>query len=102
LRFASGQEEAPLHPINLNTANPEQLQEVPGIGPATADKILKMRKPYGPFQSVDDLRAIKGFGPKRFKKCPNTSQLENLGQKATQKAPRKIKCRRQAIDVIPI
>ena len=58
----------PLHPINLNTANSEQLQEVPGIGPATADKILKMRKSYGPFKSVDDLRAIKGIGPKRLEK----------------------------------
>jgi len=34
----------PLHPINLNTASSTQLQEVPGIGPAMADKILKMRK----------------------------------------------------------
>ncbi|HLK05797.1 MAG TPA: helix-hairpin-helix domain-containing protein [Candidatus Acidoferrum sp.] len=58
----------PLHPINLNTATSEQLQEVPGIGPATADKILKMRKSYGAFQSVDDLRAIKGIGPKRIEK----------------------------------
>lgn len=58
----------PLHPINLNTANAQQLQEVPGIGPATADKILKMRKSYGPFKSVDDLRAIKGIGPKRLEK----------------------------------
>jgi comEA protein len=58
----------PLHPINLNTANSEQLQEVPGIGPATADKILKMRKSYGAFKSVDDLRAIKGIGPKRLEK----------------------------------
>ncbi|HLZ13791.1 MAG TPA: helix-hairpin-helix domain-containing protein [Candidatus Acidoferrum sp.] len=58
----------PLHPINLNTATSEQLQEVPGIGPATADKILKMRKSYGTFQSVDDLRAIKGIGPKRLEK----------------------------------
>ncbi len=58
----------PLHPINLNTANSDQLQEVPGIGPATADKILKMRKSYGAFKSVDDLRAIKGIGPKRLEK----------------------------------
>jgi|SRR5579859_6655571 len=58
----------PLHPINLNTANSQQLQEVPGIGPATADKILKMRKSYGPFKSVDDLRAIKGIGPKRLER----------------------------------
>ncbi|MGB2590354.1 MAG: helix-hairpin-helix domain-containing protein [Candidatus Acidiferrum sp.] len=58
----------PAAPINLNTANAEQLQEVPGIGPATAEKILQMRKSYGPFKSVDDLRAIRGIGPKRIEK----------------------------------
>jgi competence ComEA-like helix-hairpin-helix protein len=58
----------PLHPVNLNTATGAELQQVPGIGPATADKILKMRKSYGPFKSVDDLRAIKGIGPKRMEK----------------------------------
>jgi len=58
----------PEQPINLNTATAAQLQEVPGIGPATADKILKMRKSYGAFKSVDDLRAIKGIGPKRLEK----------------------------------
>ena len=58
----------PLHPVNLNTANSEQLQEVPGIGPATADKILQARKSYGTFKSVDDLEAIKGIGPKRLDK----------------------------------
>jgi competence protein ComEA len=45
-----------------------ELQQVPGIGPPTADKILKMRKSYDPFKSVDDLRAIKGIGPKRMEK----------------------------------
>lgn len=58
----------PLHPINLNAATAAELQQVPGIGPSTADKILKMRKAYGPFKSVDDLRAIKGIGPKRLEK----------------------------------
>ena len=45
----------PLHPVNLNTATSEELQEVPGIGPATAEKILQARKSYGAFKSVDDL-----------------------------------------------
>jgi len=58
----------PTQPVNLNIATSEQLQLVPGIGPATADKILKMRKSYGPFKSVDDLLAIRGLGPKRLEK----------------------------------
>ena len=66
--FSEAKKKPPLHPINLNTASSTELQEVPGIGPVTADKILKMRKSYGPFKSVDDLRAIKGIGPKRLEK----------------------------------
>jgi competence protein ComEA len=58
----------PLAPININTATSEELQQVPGIGPATAEKILQMRKSYGLFKSVDDLRAIRGIGPKRLEK----------------------------------
>lgn len=58
----------PAAPVNLNTADSEQLQLVPGIGPATADKILQMRKAYGAFKSVDDLLAIRGIGPKRLEK----------------------------------
>ena len=58
----------PAAPVNLNTATSEQLQLVPGIGPVTAAKILQMRKAYGPFKSVDDLRAIRGVGPKRLEK----------------------------------
>ena len=64
----SATKKPPLHPINLNTASAAELQQVPGIGPATAEKILKMRKSYGPFKKVDDLRAIKGIGPKRLEK----------------------------------
>ena len=58
----------PAAPVNLNTATSEELQTVPGIGPATAEKILLMRKNYGAFKSVDDLLAIKGLGPKRLEK----------------------------------
>jgi len=58
----------PAHPVNLNTATSAELQLVPGIGPATADRILEMRKSYGAFKSVDDLLAIKGIGAKRLDK----------------------------------
>ncbi len=58
----------PLKPININTANSEELQQVPGIGPATAEKILQMRKSYGAFKSVDDLLSIRGIGKKRLEK----------------------------------
>src|SRR5260370_21772277 len=58
----------PAKPVNINTATSEELQLVPGIGPATAEKILQMRKSYGAFKSVDDLLAIRGLGPKRLEK----------------------------------
>jgi competence ComEA-like helix-hairpin-helix protein len=58
----------PLKPVNINTASSEELQQVPGIGPVTAEKILQMRKSYGAFKSVDDLLAVKGLGKKRLEK----------------------------------
>jgi competence ComEA-like helix-hairpin-helix protein len=58
----------PAHPININTASSADLQQVPGIGPSTAQKILDTRKSYGAFKTVDDLLAIKGIGPKKLEK----------------------------------
>jgi comEA protein len=58
----------PLKPVNINSATSEELQQVPGIGPVTADKILQMRKSYGVFKSADDLLAVKGLGKKRLEK----------------------------------
>jgi competence protein ComEA len=53
-------------PISLNTATADQLDELDGIGPATAEKILEWRKEHGGFRSLDDLKQISGIGPKRF------------------------------------
>lgn len=53
-------------PISLNTATPEQLDELEGIGPTTAQKILDWRTQHGGFRSVEDLKQIGGIGPKRF------------------------------------
>jgi competence ComEA-like helix-hairpin-helix protein len=65
------------------------LQQVPGIGPSTADKILEMRKSYGAFKSVDDLLAIKGIGPKRLEKMRKYLTVGKLPQtkKPTTNAP---------------
>jgi competence protein ComEA len=53
-------------PISLNTATVEQLDQLEGIGPTTAQKILDWRRQHGGFRSVDDLQQISGIGPKRF------------------------------------
>jgi competence ComEA-like helix-hairpin-helix protein len=67
--FASASAEAPLlHPINLNSASSAELYQVPGIGAATAEKILQLRKSYGAFKSVEDLLAVRGSGRKRLEK----------------------------------
>jgi competence protein ComEA len=53
-------------PVHLNTASPELLDELPGVGPVTAQKILDWRQKHGAFTSVDDLDAIPGIGPARL------------------------------------
>jgi competence ComEA-like helix-hairpin-helix protein len=65
---ALAKKKPPAKPVNINTANSAELQQVPGIGPATAEKILQMRKSYGAFKSVNDLLSIRGLGPKRLEK----------------------------------
>jgi competence protein ComEA len=57
---------APSAPISLNTATADQLDELDGVGPATAQKILEFRQEHGGFRSVDDLKQISGIGPKKF------------------------------------
>lgn len=86
-QFSEAKKKPPDHPINLNTASAAQLQEVPGIGPVTAEKILKMRKSYGPFKSVDDLRAIKGIGPKRLEKMRKYLTIGKTPQSKSKATP---------------
>jgi competence protein ComEA len=53
-------------PINLNTATREELDLLPGVGPATADRILAYRKERGPFLRPEDLMNVRGIGEKKF------------------------------------
>lgn len=52
--------------LNLNTATAEQLEELPGIGPALAEAIIAERERRGGFRNVLELRDVRGIGEKRF------------------------------------
>lgn len=54
--------------LNLNTASEEQLLKLPSVGPAKAERIVAWRKKNGGFKRVADLRHVKGFGYKSFKR----------------------------------
>jgi competence protein ComEA len=56
----------PAIPLNLNTATLEQLDELDGIGPATAQQILDFREAQGGFGSVEELAQVPGIGDKRL------------------------------------
>lgn len=49
--------------MNLNSADSAELQTLPGIGPAMAERILAHRDEHGPFGRVEELRAVSGIGP---------------------------------------
>jgi competence protein ComEA len=53
-------------PIDLNSATAEQLESLPGVGPATAAAIVDDRDRNGPFAAVDDLERVPGIGPAKL------------------------------------
>lgn len=57
---------APQGPVDLNTATVDQLDALPGIGPATAAAIVAFRQANGPFSRVDDLGKVRGIGPAKL------------------------------------
>ena len=54
--------------LNLNLATEDQLMLLPKVGPAKAERIVAWRKKNGGFKRVADLRRVKGFGYKTFKR----------------------------------
>jgi comEA protein len=52
--------------VNLNNADAATLTTLPGVGPATAEKIITDRQKNGPFSAPEDLMRVSGIGPKKF------------------------------------
>ncbi|HEY4691192.1 MAG TPA: helix-hairpin-helix domain-containing protein [Anaerolineae bacterium] len=55
-------------PIDINTATVEQLDALPGIGPAIAQRIIDYRTANGPFASIEQIKDVKGIGDALFEK----------------------------------
>ena len=51
---------------NINTADAERLETLKGIGPALAQRIIEYREQNGAFQSIDELKNVRGIGQKKF------------------------------------
>ena len=63
---ARAEKNPPAKPIDLNVANVKELQELPGVGPVMAQRIIDMRAKSGHFHRVEDLLAIRGISQKKL------------------------------------
>ena len=61
--------------ININRASAAELEALPGVGPATADQIVRDRNANGPFSSVDDLTRVSGIGPATVEKLRDLASV---------------------------
>ena len=60
------QKQPPSKPVDLNAATIKELQELPGVGPVTAQRIIDLRQKSGRFHRVEDLLAVRGISQKKL------------------------------------
>ena len=64
--YHTDEEELPR--ISINQATREELQQLDGIGPSTADAIIQYREEHGLYQTIEDIMKVKGIGNAKFEK----------------------------------
>jgi len=62
--------------VNINTAGPDELASLKGVGKVLAERILKYRSEKGLFSSVEDIKNVKGVGPAIFDKLKDDITVE--------------------------
>lgn len=62
--------------INVNTASVPDLEQLPGVGPATAKAIVAYREKYGVFSRVEDLLKVRGIGPAKLSEILSRVQVD--------------------------
>ena len=65
---AAPRSHVPTSKVNINSANVEQLTELPGVGAKLAARIVEHRQKQGPFKSTQELLNVKGIGEKNLQK----------------------------------
>ncbi len=61
--------------VNINNADSEQLETLPGIGPAMAARIIDYRKNNGGFKDINELKMVSGIGDKMYEKIKDLVQI---------------------------
>lgn len=67
--------EEEMRQISINNANEEQLEMLPGIGPALARRIVEFREKNGEFKKIEDIKKVKGIGEKLFERIKSYIKL---------------------------
>lgn len=62
--------------VNLNTAGATDLQRLPGIGPALAERIIAYREAHGPFARLPDVTRVSGIGPRTLERLAPEATVE--------------------------
>lgn len=79
---------AAAEPLDINSADQNALEQLPGIGPAKAKAIIAYRQEHGPFASVETLDAVPGIGPKLMEKLRDQVRVAPAARTAP--APRAV------------
>ena len=66
---------APTAKVSINSGGADQLATLPGVGMATAQRIVEFRSKTGPFKRLEDLMAVKGIGEKKFNRLKDQITL---------------------------